>query len=116
MEKPLPVGPLPPLGSFLDPWNGVWAVAATARFPARAVAHVPGLGDSVTVLYDHRGVPHIFATTKLDAIRALAFGGCANFCVLQRGMSVAGVGVGEVRSVGADESGSLQHESQAAML
>ncbi len=67
------LGPAPPLGSLLDPVHGVWAVAATARLPARAAARISGLTDSVEVLYDDRGVPHLFATTAEDAARALGF-------------------------------------------
>ncbi len=66
-------GPLPPLGPLLDPWNGLFAVAATAELPSQATASVAGLGDSVTVLYDSRGVPHIFAARERDAWRALGF-------------------------------------------
>lgn len=66
-------GPLPPLGPLLDPNNGVWAAALTARPPAEASGHVSALGDSVEVLYDVRGVPHIFARTERDATRALGY-------------------------------------------
>lgn len=67
------VGPIPQLGPLLEPVRGVWAVAAKARLPAQATAAIPGLGDSVLVLYDRRGVPHIFALTEEDATRALGF-------------------------------------------
>ena len=66
-------GPLPPLGPLLDPWNGIWAVAATAELPARTTALIPGLDSSVIVRYDERGVPHIFARTEDDATRALGY-------------------------------------------
>jgi penicillin amidase len=66
-------GPLPPLGAFLDPWNGVWAVAATADMPPRAGALIPGLDSAVTIRYDDHGVPHIFAATEADATRALGY-------------------------------------------
>lgn len=69
----VPVGPLPPIGPLLDPGNGVWAVALNARFPSRATGRVPSLGDSVRVLYDTRGVPHIFARSREDATRALGY-------------------------------------------
>jgi penicillin amidase len=68
-----PVGPLPPLGPFLDPANGAWAAARTADLPRRADARIPGLGDSVRVVYDDRAVPHIFAATEEDAYRALGY-------------------------------------------
>ncbi|MEP6475580.1 MAG: penicillin acylase family protein [Gemmatimonadota bacterium] len=66
-------GPLPPMGPLLDPWRGLWAVAATAELPARADGRIPGLGDSVSIRYDDRGVPHIFARRETDAWRALGF-------------------------------------------
>jgi len=68
-----PVGPLPRLGDFLDPVRGVWTVARQAELPDRARAAIPGLSGAVTVHYDHRAVPHIFAANELDAIRALGY-------------------------------------------
>ena len=67
------VGPLPPIGPLLDPANGVWASAAATNFPARQLRQIPGIHDSVTVLFDDRGVPHIFASREDDAWRALGF-------------------------------------------
>ncbi len=63
-------GPLPPLGRFLDPVHGVWAVARSAELPADKEARIPGLSAPVTVLYDDRGVPHLFARNEEDAWRA----------------------------------------------
>ena len=68
-----PVGPLPPLGPLLDPANGIWATVRTAEFPPLADAAIPGLQGPVEVIYDDRDVPHIFATTTLDAYRALGY-------------------------------------------
>ena len=67
------VGPAPALGAFLDPVHGVWAVARHAELPRQASGRLPGLGGSVQVLYDRRGVPHIFAKTEADAYRALGY-------------------------------------------
>lgn len=61
-------GPLPPLGSLLDPVHGVWAVARNARLPARERIHLPALAEAVTVAIDRRGVPHVFARTTPDAM------------------------------------------------
>lgn len=69
----LRIGPLPPLGRFLDPSHGVWAIATSARLPRAAEAVLPGLGDSVLVEYDDRGVPHIFASSTTDAAAALGY-------------------------------------------
>jgi len=67
------VATLPPLGPLLDPAHGVWGLAASADLPRRATGRIRGLGADVRVLYDDRGVPHIFAATELDAWRALGY-------------------------------------------
>jgi penicillin amidase len=68
-----PVGPAPALGAFLDPANGVWALARTANPRPRAAANIPGLRAPVDVLIDDRGVPHVFAASEEDAWRAQGF-------------------------------------------
>ncbi len=67
------LGPLPPLGPLLDPASGVWALARTADPAGRTTARVPGLAAPVRIVYDDRGVPHIFADDPLDAWRALGY-------------------------------------------
>ena len=67
------LGPAPAIGVFLDPVRGAWAVTRSASLPDRAAAAIPGLADSVRVIYDDRAVPHIFATTEADAYRALGY-------------------------------------------
>ncbi|HZO19051.1 MAG TPA: penicillin acylase family protein [Gemmatimonadaceae bacterium] len=67
------LSPAPPVGPFLDPVHGVWAVARGASLAGRDVGHVPSLGTDVRVVYDDRGVPHIFATSVTDAVRALGY-------------------------------------------
>ena len=64
---------LPGLGGLLDPVSGVWRVARGAELPDSAAAEVPGISQPVRVLYDDRGVPHIFAETESDAYRALGY-------------------------------------------
>ena len=66
-------GPLPALGPFLDPASGVWSVARQAELPATSRGTVPGLHAPVRIRYDRRGVPHIFAASGTDAIRALGY-------------------------------------------
>jgi penicillin amidase len=65
-------GPLPPLAQLIDPLNGAWGAA---RFDDSGdlQLRIPNLSGAVDVRYDRRGVPHIFATTEADAIRALGF-------------------------------------------
>ena len=67
------IGPAPALGPFLDPANGVWSQARSTSLPRDARAHVVNLGATVTVLYDDRAVPHIFAANEDDAYRALGY-------------------------------------------
>ena len=67
------IPPAPPLGPLLDPVHGVWAVGRGATLDERASRRVAALGDSVQVIYDDRGVPHIFASSVEDATRALGF-------------------------------------------
>lgn len=69
----VPVGPLPRLGPFLDPANGVWALAPAARLPHGRTIALPSLRRPASVLVDDRGVPHIFAETEEDAYRVLGW-------------------------------------------
>ena len=68
-----PLGPVPPLGRLLNPADGFWSAAATATLPREAAGRIPALGAGVRVIYDDRGVPHIFASSTLDAVRALGW-------------------------------------------
>ena len=67
------VGPTPALGGFLDPAHGVWALARSAVLPRDAAAEVKHLAANVTVVYDDRAVPHIFAVNEDDAYRGLGY-------------------------------------------
>ena len=67
-------GSLPPLERFVDPAHGLWHTARTA--PAPHGTHTLGLAtldDSVTVLRDERGVPHIYAESDRDATIAMGY-------------------------------------------
>jgi len=66
-------GGFPPLGPLVDPVRGTWGLAVSAELPRYAVARIAGLDADVRVLYDDRAVPHIFARSELDAIRALGY-------------------------------------------
>ncbi len=67
------VGPVPPLGRFLDPAHGIWSVGRAAELPTAQSEALKGLGAAVEVRYDDRGVPHIFARSEHDAYRALGW-------------------------------------------
>ena len=68
-----PIGPLPALGPFLDPARGAWSLLRAAAWPREAELSLPGLSAPVELVLDHRGVPHIFASTTGDAYRALGW-------------------------------------------
>lgn len=67
------VGALPPLGPLVHPTVGIWAVAAQRDFPRTLDVSIPGMRDSVRVVFDDRAVPHIFAHDLEDAYRALGY-------------------------------------------
>ena len=68
-----PVGPAPALGAFIDPVHGVWAAGRDDPPPDGERSRISALTDSVSIVYDDRGVPHIFAATEEDAYRALGY-------------------------------------------
>jgi penicillin G amidase len=65
-------GSIPPVGALLSPSVGLWA-NTQQEFPRIAEASTAGPGDSVPIRSDRRGVPHIFATSERDAVRALGY-------------------------------------------
>ncbi len=73
MAMRLPVsGPLR-LETLIDPVDGFWANARAAdRFSAGSI-RVPGMTAQAEVAFDRRGVPHIFAQSDEDAIRAFGY-------------------------------------------
>lgn len=64
---------MPPLGTLLDPKDGLYRTArlADAKPPERF--EISGLEEPVHIEWDDRGVPHVFARTDLDAMRAVGF-------------------------------------------
>jgi len=58
-------GSIPPLGKFFDPDAGFWANAET-RIPESEELQIDGLIDEVSIVYDERRVPHIFAQNEHD--------------------------------------------------
>lgn len=67
------IGLVPPLGPLIDPATGVWGMPAVAELPRTDEVAIPGTRAPVTVLYDDRSVPHIFAESEADAWRALGY-------------------------------------------
>ena len=66
------LGPLPPLGRFCNPFTGFWR-NAEADHPKDGSLRIPGVHETVTVVYDKRGVPHIFAQNTHDLYLAQGF-------------------------------------------
>ena len=65
-------GALPPLGKFLDPVNGFWRNNAASDAIPETLA-IAGLRGQVTVVWDDRHVPHIFAENDDDLYRAQGY-------------------------------------------
>lgn len=64
---------LPPLGTLLDPKDGLYRTARQATRPASEAPALDGLRADVRVVRDERGVPHVFAEHDLDAVTALGY-------------------------------------------
>ncbi|MBO6585066.1 MAG: penicillin acylase family protein [Gracilimonas sp.] len=65
-------GSVPPLGKFFDPHAGFWANAETTA-PQSQELDIPGLKDIVSVYFDDRRVPHIFAQNEHDLYLAQGY-------------------------------------------
>lgn len=66
-----PWGTIPPLGKLLSPSHGIWQNTQDAL--DKENIQLPGLSQPVTVIWDHRRVPHIFAQSKQDAYMAQGY-------------------------------------------
>jgi penicillin amidase len=65
-------GAVPPLGKLLDPFGGFWQNHdSTDALPEKL--DLPGLKSRVTIVWDDRHIPHIFAANELDLFRAQGF-------------------------------------------
>lgn len=65
--------PIPPLGKLLDPVNGFWANAEKEMPVLKKTVHADQLKGEVTIRYDERWVPHIFATDRRDVYFAQGY-------------------------------------------
>jgi penicillin amidase len=61
-----PLGPAPALGKFLSPFVGFWQNAENVSSQKEVNYSLDELKDEVTVIYDERNVPHIFAKNDAD--------------------------------------------------
>ncbi len=66
------VGPLPPLGKFFSPFKGFWRNAEADQTKDLDL-RIVGLQEPVTVVFDSRAVPHIFAQNSHDLYLAQGF-------------------------------------------
>ena len=69
---------VPPLGKLLDPVNGFWANAESDLPKMKAAIQSKELNGEVTIRYDERWVPHIFANNVQDAYFAQGYVTAAN--------------------------------------
>ena len=60
------IGLLPPLGKFLDPFHGFWQNAETGKTRENQTLQLSSLKGSVTILFDDRQIPPIFAENDHD--------------------------------------------------
>ncbi|MGD8414056.1 MAG: penicillin acylase family protein, partial [Candidatus Latescibacterota bacterium] len=65
-------GSVPPIGSLLDPYHGLWFTARTAGH-SDGELRIAALKEPVTLVRDARGVPHIFAQNERDAVIATGY-------------------------------------------
>lgn len=66
------LGSLPPLAKFFNPWFGFWRNAEAGGIQGGEL-RLAGLREPVTVAFDTRGVPHIFAQNAHDLFFAQGF-------------------------------------------
>ena len=66
------IGSIPPLGKFLDPFNGFWANAESGISMPETFA-ISGLQNPVQILYDDMLVPHFFTDNEDDLFAAIGY-------------------------------------------
>lgn len=65
------IGQIPPLGKFLDPYNGFWQNIEQGYQDQRL--HIPGLENEVRVHYDKFLIPHVIAENDHDLYLAQGY-------------------------------------------
>lgn len=66
-------GPLPPVGSLLDPSTGVWTIASAAQTPTPETLSLTGLEDPVKILFAKDGSAYIKASTAHDLFFSIGY-------------------------------------------
>ncbi|WP_115462460.1 penicillin acylase family protein [Winogradskyella aurantiaca] len=64
-------GSIPPLGKFLNPYNGIWQNETDESIEGELI--IEGLADEVIVHYDEALIPHVFAQNDKDLYRAQGY-------------------------------------------
>jgi len=64
---------LPPLGKFLNPFQGFWQNAKPGSIDEPEEFSIPGLSEKVTIKYDTNLIPHIFAQNNQDLYTAAGY-------------------------------------------
>lgn len=67
------MGQLPPIGKFLDPINGIWQNALIPDIPQSATIELSEASEEITIVFNERGVPHIFAQNDHDLYFATGY-------------------------------------------
>ena len=83
--------PLPPLGKFLNPFNGAWT-SDTQNEKKTINLDSYGLKEKVEIVYDDRRVAHIFALNMEDALFAQGFVEAQNRLFQMEFLSLAAAG------------------------
>src|SRR5512134_1833268 len=65
--------PIPPIGKFMDPFNGFWRNIEPHGIKGPESLSLPGLKENMTVTFDSLMVPHIFASNELDLYYAQGY-------------------------------------------
>lgn len=63
---------LPPIGKFFNPFSGIWQ-NASEHVPEERDITLPGLKETVKIVFDERMVPHIFAENMEDLFYAQGY-------------------------------------------
>lgn len=68
LNRPMTIGgsTTPPFGTFLSPFTGFWQNAESKAISWKPDMQLDGLKGKVTVQYDERRVPHVFAENDED--------------------------------------------------
>lgn len=64
---------IPPLGKFLDPFNGFWQNIEPKDYTPSAELSLEGLNGKVSVYFDSLLIPHIFAANEEDLFIAQGY-------------------------------------------